>query len=118
ETGAVSVFRKPSNNTNGNTRDRQGRLVSCEHDARRVTRTEHDGTITVLADRYQGKLLNSPNEVICKSDGSRGRRAPWCRTRPRAGKRHHPPQRPSSASWMGPSGSAIRRSGSSATTRA
>ena len=70
ETGAVSVFRKPSNNTNGNTRDRQGRLVSCEHDARRVTRTEHDGTITVLADSYQGKPLNSPNDVVCKSDGS------------------------------------------------
>jgi gluconolactonase len=70
ETGAVSVFRKPSNNTNGNTRDRQGRLVSCEHDARRVTRTEYDGTITVLADRYQGKPLNSPNDVVCKSDGS------------------------------------------------
>src|SRR5712692_5497303 len=70
ETGAVSIFRKPSNNTNGNTRDRQGRLVSCEHDARRVTRTEHDGTITVLADRYQGKPLNSPNDVVCKSDDS------------------------------------------------
>src|SRR4030095_12185889 len=70
ETGAVSIFRKPSNNTNGNTRDRQGRLVSCEHDARRVTRTEHDGTITVLADRYDGKLLNSPNDVVCKSDAS------------------------------------------------
>ena len=70
ETGAVSVFRKPSNNTNGNTRDRQGRLVTCEHDARRVTRTEHDGTITVLADRYQGKPLNSPNDLVCKSDGS------------------------------------------------
>jgi len=70
ETGTVSIFRKPSNNTNGNTRDRQGRLVSCEHDARRVTRTEHDGTITVLADRYEGKRLNSPNDVICKSDGS------------------------------------------------
>jgi len=70
ETGAVSIFRKPSNNTNGNTRDRQGRLVSCEHDARRVTRTEHDGTISVLADRYQGKPLNSPNDVVCKSDGS------------------------------------------------
>jgi len=70
ETGAVSVFRKPSNNTNGNTRDRQGRLVSCEHDARRVTRTEYDGTITVVADGYQGKPLNSPNDVVCKSDGS------------------------------------------------
>jgi gluconolactonase len=70
ETGAVSVFRKPSNNSNGNTRDRQGRLVTCEHDARRVTRTEYDGTITVLADRYDGKPLNSPNDVVVKSDGS------------------------------------------------
>ena len=70
ETGAVSVFRRPSNNTNGNTRDRQGRLVSCEHDARRVTRTDYGGTITVVADRYQGKPLNSPNDVVCKSDGS------------------------------------------------
>jgi gluconolactonase len=70
ETGAVSVFRKPSNNANGNTRDRQGRLVTCEHDARRVTRTEYDGTITVLADRFDGRPLNSPNDVVCKSDGS------------------------------------------------
>jgi gluconolactonase len=70
ETGAVTVFRKPSNNTNGNTRDRQGRLVSCEHDARRVTRTEYDGTITVLLDSYQGKPLNSPNDVVVKSDQS------------------------------------------------
>ena len=70
ETGAVSVFRRPSNNTNGNTRDRQGRLVSCEHDARRVTRTEYDGTITVVADRFGGNPLNSPNDVVCKSDGS------------------------------------------------
>ena len=70
ETGAVSVFRKPSNNSNGNTRDRQGRLVTCEHDARRVTRTEYDGTITVIADRFEGKPLNSPNDVVCRSDGS------------------------------------------------
>jgi gluconolactonase len=70
ETGAVSTFRKPSNNANGNTRDRQGRLVTCEHDARRVTRTEYDGSITVLADSYQGKKLNSPNDVVVKSDGS------------------------------------------------
>jgi gluconolactonase len=70
ETGAVTVFRKPSNNTNGNTRDRQGRLVSCEHDARRVTRTEHDGTIAVVCDRFDGKPLNSPNDVVVKSDGS------------------------------------------------
>jgi len=70
ETGAVSVFRKPSNNANGNTRDRQGRLVTCEHDARRVTRTEYDGAITVICDRYAGKRLNSPNDVVVKSDGS------------------------------------------------
>jgi gluconolactonase len=70
ETGAVSVFRKPANNSNGNTRDRQGRLLTCEHDARRVTRTEYDGTITVVADRFDGKPLNSPNDIVCKSDGS------------------------------------------------
>jgi gluconolactonase len=70
ETGAVSVFRKPSNNSNGLTRDRQGRLLTCEHDARRVTRTEYDGRITVIADRYDGKPLNSPNDIVCKSDGS------------------------------------------------
>jgi len=70
ETGQTSVFRKPSDNANGNTRDRQGRLVTCEHGTRRVTRTEYDGTITVLADSYQGKRLNSPNDVVVKSDGS------------------------------------------------
>ena len=70
ETGAVSVFRKPSNNGNGNTRDRQGRLVTCEHDARRVTRTEYDGSITVICDSFQGKKLNSPNDVVVKTDGS------------------------------------------------
>ena len=70
ETGTVSVFRKPSNNSNGNARDRQGRLITCEHDARRVTRTEYDGTITVIAERFEGKPLNSPNDIVCKSDGS------------------------------------------------
>ena len=70
ETGAVSVFRKPSNNTNGNTRDRQGRLISCEHDTRRVTRTEHDGAIAVLIDEFDGRPLNAPNDVVVKSDGS------------------------------------------------
>jgi gluconolactonase len=69
ETGA-SVFRTPSNFANGNTRDRQGRLLTCEHGTRRVTRTEHDGTITVVADRFEGKPLNSPNDIVCKSDGS------------------------------------------------
>ena len=70
ENGVVSVFRRPSNNANGNTRDRQGRLVTCEHDSRRVTRTEYDGSITVLADAYQGRKLNSPNDVVVRSDGS------------------------------------------------
>jgi gluconolactonase len=70
ETGAVSVFRKPAHNSNGNTRDRQGRLLTCEHDLRRLTRTEYDGSLTVLADKYDGKPLNSPNDVVCKSDGS------------------------------------------------
>ncbi|MHC1551615.1 SMP-30/gluconolactonase/LRE family protein [Phyllobacterium sp. K27] len=68
--GGVSVFRSPSSFTNGNTRDRQGRLVSCEHGTRRVTRTEVDGTITVLADRHLGKRLNSPNDVVVHSNGS------------------------------------------------
>ena len=68
--GSVSVFRAPSNNTNGHTEDGQGRLVSCEHLARRVTRTEFDGSIKVIADSYQGKRLNSPNDVVVKSDGS------------------------------------------------
>src|SRR3954449_2555086 len=70
ETGAVSIFRKPSNYANGNTRDRQGRLVTCEHGGRRVTRTEYDGSITVLIDSFGGKRLNSPNDVVVKSDGS------------------------------------------------
>jgi len=70
ETGGVSIFRKPSNFANGNTRDRQGRLVSCEHGGRRVIRTEYDGSITVLADSFDGKRLNSPNDVVVKSDGS------------------------------------------------
>lgn len=70
ETGAVSYFRNPSNNGNGNTRDRQGRLVTCEHLTRRVTRTEYDGTIIVICDRFEGKRLNSPNDVVVKSDGS------------------------------------------------
>lgn len=66
----ISVFREPSNFANGNTRDREGRLISCEHGGRRVTRTEYDGSITVLAESYQGKKLNSPNDVVVKSDGS------------------------------------------------
>ena len=66
----ISTFREPSNYANGHTRDRQGRLVSCEHGTRRVTRTEHDGSITVIADRFDGKRLNSPNDVIVSRDGS------------------------------------------------
>ena len=68
--GSVSTFRAPSNNANGHTVDRQGRLVSCEHLTRRVTRTEHDGSLTVIADRFEGKRLNSPNDVVVSSDGS------------------------------------------------
>ena len=68
--GTVSVFRQPSNNSNGNTTDVQGRLVTCEHLARRVTRTEPDGSITVLADKHNGKRFNSPNDVVVKNDGS------------------------------------------------
>ncbi|GHE35512.1 hypothetical protein GCM10018785_01410 [Streptomyces longispororuber] len=70
ETGAVGVFRRSAGYTNGNTLDGQGRLITCEQGNRRVTRTEHDGTVTVLADRWQGKRLNSPNDAAVKSDGS------------------------------------------------
>ncbi|MEV0586563.1 SMP-30/gluconolactonase/LRE family protein [Nonomuraea sp. NPDC050310] len=69
-TGAVGVFRSPAGYTNGHTLDAQGRLVSCEQGNRRVTRTEADGSITVLADRWRGKRLNSPNDVVVRSDGS------------------------------------------------
>jgi gluconolactonase len=68
--GATSVFRHPAGYTNGHTVDREGRLVSCEHGGRRVSRTEHDGTVVTLADRYNGKRLNSPNDLVVKSDGS------------------------------------------------
>jgi gluconolactonase len=70
EAGAVTVFRRPSSFANGNTRDRQGRLLTCEHGGRRVTRTEYDGSITVLIDAFEGKRLNSPNDIVCKRDGS------------------------------------------------
>ena len=69
-TGAVAVFRAPAGHVNGNTLDRQGRLVSCEQGNRRVTRTEPDGSVTVLADRYEGKRLNSPNDSVVRSDGT------------------------------------------------
>ncbi len=66
----VSLFAEPTNEANGLTRDPQGRLIACEHAAQRVTRLEPDGRITVVADRYQGKRLNRPNDVVVKSDGS------------------------------------------------
>jgi gluconolactonase len=66
----MAVFRQPANNSNGNTVDYQGRLVTCEHLARRVTRTEVDGSITVLADRFEGKRFNSPNDAVVASDGA------------------------------------------------
>jgi len=68
--GSVSVFRQPSQNANGNGIDRQGRLVTCEHLSRRVTRTGHNGSVTVLADRFEGRKFNSPNDVVVRADGS------------------------------------------------
>lgn len=68
--GQVSEFRTPSHNANGLARDKQGRLLTCEHQSRRITRTEYDGRITVLADHFEGKRLNSPNDIICQSDGT------------------------------------------------
>jgi gluconolactonase len=70
QTGALSAFRAPSSFANGGTRDHRGRLVSCEHLTRRVTRTEHDGTITVLADSVDGTPLNAPNDVVVAADGA------------------------------------------------
>ncbi|NES72426.1 MAG: SMP-30/gluconolactonase/LRE family protein [Okeania sp. SIO2D1] len=68
--GRVKIFREPSHNSNGLTRDREGRLIACEHGSRCVTRTEKDGSITILAEKFQGKQLNSPNDVVVKSDGA------------------------------------------------
>lgn len=70
ETGEVTVLRSPSNNANGSTRDLRGRLVTCEHETRRVTRTEYDGSVTVLMDSFEGRPLNAPNDVTTHSDGS------------------------------------------------
>jgi gluconolactonase len=70
ESGGMSVFRQPSGFANGHTRDREGRLLGCSHRDRCVTRTEYDGSVTVLAGRYRGKRLNSPNDIVCKSDGT------------------------------------------------
>jgi gluconolactonase len=68
--GAVSVFAQPAGYANGRTIDRQGRVITCEHGGRRVTRLEHDGATTVLADRWRGRRLNSPNDVVGRADGS------------------------------------------------
>jgi gluconolactonase len=70
EHGGVSVFRRPSGFANGHARDRQGQLIGCSHHDRCITRTELDGTVTVLASHYRGKRLNSPNDIVCKSDGT------------------------------------------------
>jgi gluconolactonase len=69
-TDKVTLFRLPANYSNGNTRDRQGRLITCEHLTRRITRTEHDGSLTVLLDRFDGKPLNAPNDLVVHSDGA------------------------------------------------
>ena len=79
---AVSVFREPTDRANGLTRDLQGRLVACEHDSRRVTRLEHDGSITVIANSFKGRRLNRPNDVVIKSDGSIYFTDPWTHRRP------------------------------------
>lgn len=70
ESGGISVFREPSNFANGHTRDREGRLIGCSHRDRCITRTEWDGSLTTLVDRFEGKRLNSPNDVVVKSDGT------------------------------------------------
>ena len=73
----VSLFHEPTNRANGLTRDLQGRLIACEHDSRRVTRLEHDGSITVVSNSFQGRQLNRPNDVVVKSDGSIYFTDPW-----------------------------------------
>ncbi len=124
--GEVSVFRERSNNSNGNTVDNQGRLVTCEHLTRRVTRTEIDGSISVIADKWNGKRLNSPNDVVVKSDDSiwftdpaygidtdyEGDRAhAGDRRLPRLSRRRANPARspPSSPTWFGRTASPSRR---------
>src|SRR5712672_4467444 len=73
----VSVYKEKTNHANGLTRDLQGRLLACEHETRRVTRQEHDGSITVIANSFQGRRLNRPNDVIVRSDGSIYFTDPW-----------------------------------------
>jgi gluconolactonase len=99
----LSVFRQPSMNSNGNTIDREGRLITCEHSGRRVTRTELDGSITIIADKYNGKKLNSPNDAVVAADGRAGRRF---RTRPAPSAGHRP--RPPASHGGRPAGSWLR----------
>src|SRR6266481_9780437 len=73
----VSLVQEPTNRANGLTRDLQGRVVACEHDSRRVTRQEHDGNITVVANSFQGRRLNRPNDVVVRSDGCIYFTDPW-----------------------------------------
>jgi gluconolactonase len=75
--GGVSLFQEPTNRANGLTRDMQGRLLACEHDSRRVTRVELDGSLTVIANSFQGRQLNRPNDVVVKSDGCIYFTDPW-----------------------------------------
>ncbi len=127
-TGAVSVFRSSAGHPNGNTLDREGRLITCEQGTRRVTRTEPDGRLTVIADRFDGKRLNSPNDAVVRSDGSvwfsdpdfgitsdyeatarRARSAPATST--------GPTPRPARSAWS-PTASSARTAWSSPPTRA
>src|SRR5438552_3068607 len=78
----VSVFQEPTNRANGLTRDLQGRLLACEHDSRRVTRQELDGSLTVIANSFQGRRLNRPNDVVVKSDGCIYFTDPWTNPAP------------------------------------
>ena len=104
ETNAVTVYRAPSHNANGNTRDRQGRLVTCEHGTRRVTRTEHDGTVTVLLDRFEGRRLNAPNDVVVHPTAASG-----SRTRATGSSGTTKATRPRSSCRPGSTGSTRRR---------
>ena len=103
--GRVAVFRQASNHSNGNTRDREGRLITCEHDSRRLTRTEHDGSITVLADGFEGRRLNSPNDAAVKSDGSVWfTDPPWGITGVYEGTRRAEPELPTNVYRLDPDG--------------
>jgi gluconolactonase len=106
--GSVTVFRSPSNNSNGNSFDFQGRQLSCEHLTRRVVRYEHDGSVTIIADSYNGKRLNSPNDIVPHPDGSY-----WFTDPPYGGQLYEgAPTRPGDrATWRadGSPGSASRR---------